>query len=372
MNRELPEFDDYLRIFLEDIPLLDVRAPVEFGNGALPMAENHPLVDDDQRHLIGLEYKAHGPDAALALGKRLVKGNLRETRTAAWRAFAERHPNAVLYCFRGGMRSRISQYWLYERNGVLLPRVRGGYKALRRFLIDELHSAATLLNYLVIGGRTGVGKTLLLRRLPGSLDLEDLAWHRGSAFGRHATPQPTQINFENALAIRLLKHHHQGNAALIVEDESKHVGSRHVPRALYDRLKASPLVILEASLEQRIENTFNEYIVEALAEYRAQFAEAGTARWAADLQASLARIKRRLGLLRYQDLHNTMRRAIAEQQRSGKLGLHRMWIRALLAEYYDPMYDYQLAKNSNRIRFSGAANAVEDYVRHALSCMATH
>lgn len=372
MNQEFPEFDDYLRIFLEDIPLLDVRAPVEFGDGAFPAAENHPLVDDDQRHVIGLEYKAHGPDAAMTLGERLVSGDLREARTAAWRAFAERHPNAVLYCFRGGMRSRISQCWLCERYGVLIPRVRGGYKALRRFLIDELQSAAEVLNPLMIGGRTGVGKTLLLRRLPRSLDLEDLAWHRGSAFGRHATPQPTQINFENALAIRLLKHRHQGNAPLIVEDESKHVGSRHVPRALYDRFKASPLVILEASLKQRIENTFDEYIVEALAEYRAQFAEAGTARWAADLHASLARIKRRLGLSRFQDLHNTMKRAISEQERCGKLDLHRVWISALLAEYYDPMYDYQLAKNRARIRFSGDANAVEDYVRHALSSTKTH
>ena len=89
--------------------------------------------------------------------------------------------------------------WLCERSGVLIPRVRGGYKALRRFLIDELQNAAEVLNPLVIGGRTGVGKTLLLRRLPRSLDLEDLAWHRGSTFGRHATPQPERRVFSCSL-----------------------------------------------------------------------------------------------------------------------------------------------------------------------------
>lgn len=367
MTQALPEVDDYRRIFLEDVPLLDVRAPVEFHCGAFPRAENHPLVNDEQRHAIGIEYRTHGQDAAIALGEALVSGNLREARLATWRAFADRHPDGALYCFRGGMRSRISQRWLFDYSAHLMPRVRGGYKALRGFLIEELTRAAETLNPLVIGGRTGTGKTLLLRRLPSSLDLEELAWHRGSAFGRHATPQPTQINFENALAIRLLKHRSLGNTPLIFEDESRHVGSRHVPRALYERLKAAPLIILEASLEERIENTFNEYIVAALAEYRTQFAEAGAARWADDLHNALERIRKRLGPERYAHLRRAMTRAIAEQKRTGNLDGHRPWIRALLSQYYDPMYDYQLANNRGRICFSGAAPAVEDYVRRAIS-----
>lgn len=363
MTPEFAEIDDYRQIFRDDVPLLDVRAPIEFHDGAFPTAENYPLIDDVERHAIGIEYKKSGKDAAIALGETLVSGHLREVRVAAWRTFVERHPNSMLYCLRGGMRSRISQRWLLEHSGVLIPRVRGGYKALRRFLTDEVQYVAKILNLLVIGGRTGTGKTLLIRRLPASLDLEDLAWHRGSAFGRHATPQPTQANFENALAICLLKHRYQGRAPLIVEDESKHIGSRHVPRALYDRLKAAPLVILEASLEERIENTFHEYIVQALAEYRAQFAAEGTVRWADNLLSSLARIRTRLGGLRFQDLERAMRRAIAEQKRSGRLDFHRAWIRTLLSEYYDPMYDYQLSNNRGRICFSGDADAVEDYVR---------
>jgi tRNA 2-selenouridine synthase SelU len=48
---------DYQKIFLEDIPLLDVRAPVEFDRGAFPHSQNIPILDDPQREAIGTCYK---------------------------------------------------------------------------------------------------------------------------------------------------------------------------------------------------------------------------------------------------------------------------------------------------------------------------
>ncbi|MFM1892023.1 MAG: tRNA 2-selenouridine synthase [Pseudomonadota bacterium] len=340
---DLPQTADYRRLFLEDTPLLDVRAPVEFADGAFPAASNLPLVDDAERHAIGIAYKEAGQDSAVALGHRLVDGAVRAARIAAWQEYARRHPNAVLYCFRGGMRSLISQQWLAEA-GIRMPRVKGGYKALRRFLLEELVTAAREVRPIVVGGRTGVGKTRLLEQIPGALDLERLAWHRGSAFGRHATPQPTQIAFENALAIALLKHRAAGNPPLVTEDESKHIGARHLPPELYDTLKAAPLLVLEASLEERVENTLSAYIEDSLAEHRALFGRTeGFDHWSEQLLASLDRIRKRLGGARHQELRRLMESAIAQQRRTEDAGLHRGWIAALLAEYYDPMYDYQLA-----------------------------
>ncbi|MGD2081877.1 MAG: tRNA 2-selenouridine(34) synthase MnmH [Chromatiales bacterium] len=362
---DLPVIDDYRRLFLNGVPLMDVRAPVEFDQGAFPRAENHPLIDDAERHEIGIRYAEAGQDAAAALGHRLVDGPTKAARVAAWAAFARRHPGGALYCFRGGMRSRISQRWLYEATGVRYPRVRGGYKALRRFLLEELEASAARIRPLIIGGRTGVGKTRVLQRLDPALDLERLAWHRGSAFGRHATPQPGQVDFENALSVALLRHRAAGNGLLAVEDESRAIGSRHIPPPLFEALKRAPLVLVETGLEERVGNILQEYVVDALAEHRAQHgARTGWERWVTDLLDSLDRIRKRLGAARHASLRALMAEALEHQRHSGETGPHRVWIRTLLAEYYDPMYDYQIERNRSRICFTGGpAEVVDEVVR---------
>jgi tRNA 2-selenouridine synthase len=361
---ELPLVDDYRRLFLEDTPLLDVRAPVEFRQGAFPTAENHPLIDNAERHEIGIRYKDLGQDAAIDLGHELVHGQVKDDRIAAWRRFAQQHPEGVLYCFRGGMRSKITQQWLHEATGIAYPRVRGGYKAMRRFLIEELEKAAGDIDPVALGGRTGCGKTLLLRQLPNIVDLEGLAWHRGSAFGRHATPQPTQIDFENRLAIALMRHLTFESPPLVVEDEGKAVGSVHVPSVLYDALRRAPLVVLEASVAQRVANTHQEYVQEALAEYRGiHGVQEGFEQWAAYLLDSLDRIRKRLGGSRHQELRAQLESAIARHRDHDDTSGHHAWIETLLVDYYDPMYDYQIRNNADRVVFRGDATAVADFLR---------
>lgn len=364
MSADLPQIEEFQRLFVNDIPLLDVRAPVEYNAGAFPQASNLPLINDQERHLIGIHYQDEGQDAAVALGHELVNGPAKAARIAAWIEYAKEKPDAVLYCFRGGMRSRISQHWLYEESGILVPRVRGGYKALRGFLLDELDRAAGEIEPVLIGGRTGVGKTLLLRKIRYALDLENLAWHRGSAFGRHATAQPTQVDFENELSIELLKHRRKIARPIVIEDESKNIGSRHLPNRLWETLSAAPCVILEASLEQRVEITLQEYVRDALAEYQGLYGrEEGCQRWSAHLLDSLNRIRKRLGAARHQDLRKLLETALKHQRTTDDIGLHRAWIAVLLSDYYDPMYDYQLTKKRHRICFVGDATAVVDYLK---------
>ncbi|MFO7593360.1 MAG: tRNA 2-selenouridine(34) synthase MnmH [Pseudomonadota bacterium] len=361
--KELPQIEDLRRLFLSDAPLLDVRAPVEFAQGAFPHSENHPLINDEERERIGIEYKEMGQDAAIELGHGLVKGEKKAARVAEWKDFAEHHPEGVLYCFRGGMRSKISQQWLYEQTGILYPRVKGGYKAMRRFLIEELEAAAREVNAIVLGGRTGVGKTILLQQLEPMLDLEKLAWHRGSAFGPHATPQPRQISFENALSIELLKIRANGNSPFVVEDEHRNVGSCFIPDAIRDRFRECPLVILEAPLEERVDITHREYIDEALAEHVALYGEEqGFEKWAAYLLGSMDKIKKRLGGARHAELRKVMEAAIETHRRTGETERHRRWIGELLGGYYDPMYDYQISQNEKQIAFSGDKEAVIDYL----------
>ena len=161
---------DYHRILVDDIPLIDVRAPVEFAQGAFPCAQNLPLMLDSEREAVGICYKQHGQDAAIKLGNELVYGAVRDARLAAWREQCARHPEGYIYCFRGGLRSHIVQQWLHE-SGVDYPLIEGGYKALRTFAMNATEQAS-LLPMVLIGGNTGSGKTRMLRELAAGIDLE--------------------------------------------------------------------------------------------------------------------------------------------------------------------------------------------------------
>src|SRR5690606_18363670 len=101
----------YREIFLSGLPLMDMRAPVEFAKGAFPHTVNLPLMDDAEREQIGTCYTLHGQNAAIELGHRLVTGPIKEQRIKAWADFALAHPDGYLYCFRGGLRSQIAQEW---------------------------------------------------------------------------------------------------------------------------------------------------------------------------------------------------------------------------------------------------------------------
>ncbi len=362
---ELPEISNFEELFLNDTPLLDVRAPIEFQAGAFPSAKNLPLLDDEERHLIGIRYKEQGQPAAIELGKELIDGQPKAQRTAQWQEFVTQHPEGVLYCFRGGMRSKISQQWIYEATGIAYPRIKGGYKALRNYLLDEVDRSIETIKPIVLGGKTGAGKTIAIHRLQNSIDLEGLAWHRGSAFGGHVTPQPSQIDFENRLSIALLKQRAAKRTKLIFEDESKAVGSRHIPHKLYDHMSISPLVVLDVSLQERIDNSIQEYVVAALKEYQQFYGdEQGFDKWAAYATHSLSRIEKRLGGLRYKEMNQKLQYAIQHLKQTGSPDAHGEWISQLLTDYYDPMYDYQIEKKKHRIIYSGSMQEILEYLQN--------
>ena len=329
-----------------DVPLIDLRAPVEFARGAFPAAVNLPLLSDAERHEVGLTYRNDGPDAALARGHELVSGPTREQRIQTWVEFARSHPGCWLYCWRGGLRSRIGQSWLQEA-GIRVPRVDGGYRSLRRACLATLEDAAAGPKpWLVLAGRTGSGKTRVIARLANAIDLEGLAHHRGSAFGARPGGQPAPIAFENALAAAYLKH---AAPTLVLEDESRTIGRLALPAAWHQRMGAAPLILLQATREERIRNIVSEYVEEPLA--------GGVPRGELHLRLaeSLDRIRKRLG----GDRHRAIRAALDGGFRDGS---HEAWVGLLLDGYYDPMYDYQLDSKRSRIVFQGGREAVAQYL----------
>ncbi|OUS18389.1 tRNA 2-selenouridine(34) synthase MnmH [Gammaproteobacteria bacterium 50_400_T64] len=348
-----PDTEHYRELFLNDVPMMDMRAPVEFNKGAFPCSENIPLLDDKQREAVGTCYKQKGQDAAIALGWQLATPEIREQRIVAWQDFIQRHPEGYLYCFRGGLRSRLSQQLVGEA-GTAYPLVTGGYKAMRRFLIDELDQHCETLPLTLVSGRTGSGKTLVIRKLAHALDLEGLANHRGSAFGRQIQAQPNQIDFENSLSIAVMKQCAQHQQPIFAEDEGRMIGGVTLPMHFIELMQKSPLAVLETPIAERIDIVLADYITEAYPQYIAKFGEEeGAVKFREQILGNLTRIRKRLGGERFTQLHAEFSEALDALINDNDARGFRSGIQLLLTDYYDPMYDYQQGQREGRVVFRG-------------------
>jgi tRNA 2-selenouridine synthase len=344
---------DLSSLFLNDTPMLDVRAPVEFAQGAFPSATNLPLMTDEEREAVGIQYKQHGQDAAIELGHSLVRDETKAERVNAWRAFFEQHPNGVLYCFRGGLRSRVTQQWL-EEAGLSIPFVEGGYKAMRRFLLEFLQTRIAEENITILSGPTGSGKTDVIEQWHRSVDLEGIANHRGSAFGKTHKPQPSQIDFENRWAIDWMKLMHHGDGPVLFEDESRLIGRIAVIPEFLALSKQANAIVLKAPLEERIARIRKDYFVDHFERAEGD----ALASLNEFVGQALFRIRKRLGGDRYQQLTQMLEMAITALTSQNQWERFDDLIASLLNDYYDPMYHYQFQQKQPRVLFEGSHSEI--------------
>ena len=240
---------DTLRAFDE---VIDVRSPGEFAEDHLPGAVNLPVLDDAERARVGTIYVREDPFLARRLGAALVARNVARHlegalagRGGAWRP--------LLYCWRGGQRSRAMATVL-EQVGWRVGLLHGGYRTYRRGVVEALYGGPPLADVVLLDGGTGVGKTELLARLERlgvqTLDLEGLAEHRGSLLGAlPGRPQPSQKLFESRLASATARL--DPARPLVVEAESSKVGDLIVPPRLWRAMAEAPAVRVEAELPAR-------------------------------------------------------------------------------------------------------------------------
>lgn len=240
--------------------LIDARSPAEFALDHLPGAINCPVLDDDERRIVGTLYKQQGAFEARRVGGAMVAANLaRHLR----QEFADKpaHWKPLVYCWRGGMRSGSMVTWL-RLVGWQAQQLTGGYKSWRRHVIDLLEERAPPLQLRVLCGPTGSAKTRILHALAAQgaqiVDLEGCARHRGSVLGAWpGVEQPSQTAFETALAQALEPLDLQ--RPVYIEAESSKIGRLAVPQALVQRLRASPCIELQASTATRLEFLLCDY-----------------------------------------------------------------------------------------------------------------
>jgi tRNA 2-selenouridine synthase len=240
-----------------DLPIVDVRSPSEFELGHIPGSHNVPILDDEQRALVGTTYKQKGKYEAIELGFELAGPELidkiREAKKIA------RDKRLLLYCWRGGMRSR-NMAWLMEANGLSCSIIEGGYKAFRQE--GKALFASQQYKSIVLGGFTGSNKTLVLHEMAKMgeqvLDIEALARHRGSSFGRIGLEdQLSNEQFENQLIWEWMAF--DPAKRIWLEDESKIMGSNHIPEELYQSIRNASVIKLEIDKVQRAKNLVDIY-----------------------------------------------------------------------------------------------------------------
>ena len=352
----------FASLFKNRTSFIDVRAPIEFEQGAIPGSTNLPLLTNEQREAIGKTYRKFGKDEAILLGQRLISGNTKISRLGEWKNFCEHHKNPTIFCHKGGLRSEIVQNWLREE-GVEIPRIGGGYKALRRFAMSALEKIPATPNLLIIGGKTGTAKTQLISALPHAIDLEGLANHRGSAFGNRIDPQPSQASFENKIAYQYILKGLAEQTTFFFEDESRMIGSLNIPLSLYNYMLTRPIALIKAELAERIETILEDYIISNFKEYASLSKKDSTNVFSNYLLNSLEKIRKRLGEKNYKTIKQKMYQATNHEINDAFKEIHREWIQILILKYYDPMYEYQLSRKKDRIIFEGTRREFSEWVK---------
>lgn len=298
-------------------PVIDVRTPAEFEHGHIPGAVNIPLFSNEERAIVGTIYKQEGKKPAMLKGMELVSPKFSEFIRNA--ETISNTGTLLVHCWRGGMRSG-GMAWLFEWYGFKVFTLKDGYKAFRRIVLDTFKQQR---EFEIIGGRTGSGKTLVLKEI-GKLgqtiiDLEEIAHHKGSAFGTLGEePQPTQEMFENELAIELLNI--PSDKRIWLEDESQNIGKRIIPNDLWVQMRAATVQYVDIPKEKRI-----EYLLEAYGKFSAD-----------ELIASIEKIRKRVGFQNAKTAIEAINQG--DLRKACELSL----------VYYDKSYDHGVAKRDTK------------------------
>jgi len=338
------ELDQALELRRKGALLVDVRSPSEFAETTIPGAVNVPIFDDDERALVGTLYKQLNKRVARRRGIELVAPKIPQLLQRIEAARDPDGPPAIVFCWRGGLRSLAVTSFL-NLAGIPARQLRGGHKVFRQH-VSRYFERQDWPRLLVLRGLTGVGKTQMLQQLAAEdypvVDLEGLANHRGSAFGALGLePQPGQKLFEALLWERLEQL--RDADYLLTEGESLHIGRLVVPKRFHQAMQLETSLWIDAPLDYRVRVILDDY--PALDDLRGAF------------EAPILALKERLG-----------NKVVAEMLELLQRGEWQPLVRELMVRYYDPLYLHTLPGQRREIRVASFAAGMAQ-LREAIAAL---
>ena len=312
----------------KDTIVLDVRSEAEYKQGHFPSAINLPLLNNEERKIVGTTYKQVGREASVIKGFELVGHKFADYIKLVQKLSPSK--KISVYCWRGGMRSN-TMGWLLQLSDFNVTVLKGGYKTFRNWALEILKEER---NVIILGGKTCTGKTELLKKLKEKgeqvIDLEQLACHKGSTFGALGqAAQPSNEHFENVLALEWYAYNNKN--VIWLENESNRIGGIKIPDTVFEMMRKAKLIDVELPMEQRLKRVLDEYGV-----FSVELLEEGT-----------KRLEKRLGNLRMTQSISFLKENKLEQ-----------WAKMML-DYYDDAYEHS---NSKRETGTIKTLAIDDIV----------
>ncbi|MGM0411262.1 MAG: tRNA 2-selenouridine(34) synthase MnmH [Bacillota bacterium] len=316
----------------KSVVFVDARSPAEYKESTIPNSINLPLLNNKERKIVGTIYTKESPAKAKMKGVELVSPKLPQLISKI-RELRANYNYVIIFCSRGGLRSE-SLITFAELAGLKTFQLKGGYKAYRHFILNQLKSYNINSKFIVIHGNTGVGKTELLYKLKergiNIIDIEGLANHRGSVFGGIGLNKArNQKMFDSLLWEKLEKI--KNSNFIAVEAENRRIGMSNLPDFFVRKMENGIHILIESSPERRVKRIYNEYTT-SYKKNKEKFIE--------NTLDSLNSIKKYL-------LKNTTKKKYKNLVNLLKKGNLKKAIEILLKDYYDPMYKHKQKKQKN-------------------------
>lgn len=323
---------------MANVVFIDTRAPIEFEEDHLPNAVNIPIINNEERVIVGTIYKQVSQQKAIDIGLGFYKNRIPKIMA---QVESYKNKKLIIYCWRGGLRSKTITA-LLEDAGYTVFQLIGGYKSYRAYVIEELKNYKLKPKLITLYGLTCTGKTALLSAFSNSIDLEAFAGHRGSMYGGIGITQNSQKRFENFLFQKLeaLKN----EKYILVEGESKRIGNVFIPEFFYHAMEHDIKLKITRSMDNRVKAGAEEYC---------------------DTQEKQEEMRRITKLIRQKMSNKTKEEILVAIDK--KLFTN-AW-KLLFTEYYDPMYNYYLNKQEyaaiiENNDFNRAVKEIKDFLEN--------
>ena len=240
--------------------LVDVRTREEFLESTIPNSINIPIMTEDERAEIGRIYVQEDVKKAKRLGIKVGSQKLPQIYLDIENLYNQ-YDNVVIFCARGGYRSK-SVFYIMKSMGFNIYKLKGGYKEYRKYINENLPMIIDRARFVVLSGKTGCGKTKILKKLEDMgklvLDLEGYANHRGSLLGDVGLGSQNSQKMFESLVYHKLKSDQDG--IFFTEGESKRIGRIVMPEYMYKKISSSKTILIDSPIEHRVKNILEDYV----------------------------------------------------------------------------------------------------------------